>query len=214
MRDMDRTIRGVLFDLGGVILDSPLEAIARYEQDHGIEPTAINRAVVAAGEAGAWSRLERGELAVEDFCAPFEADCRGAGIVVDGARLMTYIAGASVVRPRMVEAVRQLRAAGVRVGALTNNWKRRDPSPDGHRLREHFDVMIESSVVGLRKPDPKIYELACRELGVEPAHTAFLDDIGLNLKSARALGMTTIKVDHPDEALRELGAVVGIDLLG
>ena len=214
MRAMPGTIRGVLFDLGGVILDSPLQAIARYERDHGIEVNTINRAVVSSGEGGAWSRLERGELAIEEFCAPFEADCRVAGVVVDGARLMAYIAEAGAVRPRMVEGVRRLRRAGLRVGALTNNWKRRERAPGENPLRAHFDVVIESSVVGLRKPDPKIYELACRELGVEPARTAFLDDIGLNLKSARALGMTTIKVGDPDEALRELGTVVGIDLLG
>src|SRR5439155_5146216 len=84
-----------------------------------------------------------------------------------------------------------------------------DPGP--HRLRSHFDVMIESQAVGLRKPDPRIYQLACRVLGVAPAETAFLDDIGLNLKSARALGMHTIKVDEPDAALRELSALVGFD---
>ena len=81
-------------------------------------------------------------------------------------------------------------------------------------MREHFDVFIESSVVGLRKPDPRIYELACRELGVAPAQTAFLDDIGRNLKPARALGLATIKVSDPMVALRELSDVLGFDLLG
>lgn len=207
-------IRGVLFDIGGVVQESPLRAIARYERDHGIEPNAINRAVVAAGEAGEWSRLERGELEVDEFCARFEADCRACGIAVSGARLMSDIAAAGAVRPQMLDAIRRLRERTLRVGALTNNWKKRGPAPDGHPLRDHFDVVIESSVVGLRKPDPRIYELACRELRVEPPRTAFLDDIGRNLKTARGLGMTTIKVDDPDAALRELGAVVGFDLLG
>jgi len=211
--DAGAPIEAVVFDLGGVVMDSPLHAIARYERDHGLPDGAINRVVVASGEAGAWSRLERGELTVEAFLIPFEADCRAFGIELGGARLMAYIAQANVPRPRMVEAIRRIRARGRRVGALTNNWVR-EGQHEGHWLREHFDVFVESAVVGLRKPDPRIYALVCRELGVEPARAAFLDDIGRNLKAARALGMTTIKVDDPDVALRELAALLGFDLLG
>jgi putative hydrolase of the HAD superfamily len=205
-------IAGVLFDIGGVVQDSPLHAIARYERDHRLPAQAINRVVVASGESGAWSRLERGELTVDAWCAPFEADCRAHGVTVDGRCLMTYIAEAGRERPQMLRAIARLRARGLRVGALTNNWAREEPAP--HRLREHFDVVIESQAVGMRKPDPRIYELACRELGLTPPVTAFLDDIGVNLKSARALGMHTIKVDDPDAALRELSALVGFGLLG
>ena len=206
-------IQAVVFDIGGVVQDSPLHAIARYEHDHGLPAHAINRAVVASGESGAWSRLERGELTLEAWCAPFEADCRAHGVSVDGRRLMTYIAEAGRERPQMLRAIARLRERGLRVGALTNNWAREEPAPGPHRLRAHFDVVIESQAVGMRKPDPRIYQLACRELGVTPPVTAFLDDIGVNLKSARALGMRTIKVDDPDVALRELSALVGFDLL-
>lgn len=209
-------IEGVLFDMGGVVMDSPLHAIARYERAHGLPAQAINRAIVAAGESGAWARLERGELTAETFCAPFEADCRAHGVQVSGAAIMAAIAEAGVARPVMLEAIRRLRARGLRVGALTNNWRKAGREDDvvPHRLRSHFDVFIESRVVGLRKPDPRIYELACRELGVPPARTAFLDDIGTNLKSARALGMTTIKVDDdPHQALVHLGHLLTIDLL-
>lgn len=206
-------IAGVLFDIGGVVQDSPLHAIARYERDHGLTPDAINRAVVASGEAGAWSRLERGELTVEAWCAPFEADCLAHGVAVDGRRLMRYIADAGRERPQMLRAIARLRGSGLRVGALTNNWAREEAEPGPHRLRPHFDVVIESQLVGMRKPDPRIYQLACRELGIAPAETAFLDDIGLNLKSARALGLHTIKVSDPDVALRELSMLVGFDLL-
>ena len=107
-------IAAVVFDIGGVVQESPLHAIARYERDHGLAPNVINRAVVAAGERGAWSRLERGELTVEAFLAPFEADCRACGIEVSGARVMEYIAGAGVARPRMVEAIRRIRARPTR----------------------------------------------------------------------------------------------------
>jgi putative hydrolase of the HAD superfamily len=205
-------IAAVVFDLGGVVQDSPLEAIARYERDHGLPPNAINRAVVAAGERGAWSRLERGELSVEAWCVPFETDCRAHGITVDAMRLMRYIAEAGRPRPRMLSAIARLRAHRLRVGALTNNW-RAERAPEVHPLRPHFDAFVESRAVGMRKPDPSIYRLVCRELGVDPADAAFLDDIGSNLKTARALGMHTIKVDDPDDALRALSAVVGIDLL-
>jgi putative hydrolase of the HAD superfamily len=206
-------IAAVVFDLGGVVTGSPLHAIARYERDHGLPAGAVNRVVVDSGEAGAWSRLERGELTVEAFVRPFEEDARARGLELSGARLMAYVAEASVPRPRMIAAIGRIRARGLRAAALTNNWVREGPR-EPHRLREHFDVFVESAVVGLHKPDPRIYELACRELGVEPPRAAFLDDIGRNLKAARALGMATIKVDDPDAALRELGALLGFDLLG
>lgn len=206
-------IEAVVFDIGGVVMDSPLLVIAWYESEHGIPANAINRAVVASGERGAWARLERGELTAETFAEPFEADCHAQGIAVDGRRLMTLISEARAPRPQMLEAIRRIRARGLRTAALTNNWVSEDKRPTDW-LRERFDVFVESAVVGLRKPDPRIYELVCRELGVPPARAAFLDDIGLNLKPARALGMATIKVVEPDAALRELGALLGFDLLG
>ena len=206
-------LKAVVFDIGGVIQDSPLHAIARYERDHGLPPGSINRAVVASGEAGAWSRLERGELTVEAWCAPFEADCRAHGLTVDAAGLMRYIAEAGRERPEMLGAVRRLRAAGLRVGALTNNWASAQAPAGPPPIARYFDALVESRAVGMRKPDPRIYQLICERLGVEPSETAFLDDIGAHLKSARALGMHTIKVDDPQQALRELGALVGLDLL-
>ena len=205
-------IDAVIFDLGGVVMESPLHAIARYERARGLPPDAINRAVVDAGDGGAWARLERGELTVEAFCAPFEADCRASGIVVDARALMAQITETTVARPSMLEAIRRLRHHRFRVAALTNNWLD-GGSTVGAGLRAQFDVFVESATVGLRKPDPRIYEVVCRELGVAPARAVFLDDIGRNLKPARALGMTTIKVDDPVQALGELGILLGVELL-
>jgi epoxide hydrolase-like predicted phosphatase len=209
-----QALRAVIFDLGGVVMASPLRAIARYERDHGLEHNAINHAIVAAGEQGAWSRLERGELGLPAFFSAFEADCDARGLRVDSRRMMEYIAAASGPHPPMLTALRRIRARGLRTGALTNNWKREEPPPNaGHDdLRALFDVFIESSVVGLRKPDPRIYQLCCRELDVTPAEAAFLDDIGRNLKAARALGMITLKVDDPDRALGELQGILGFPL--
>jgi len=211
-------IAAVVFDIGGVVQDSPLHAIARYERERGLPPNAIDRVVVAAGEEGAWARLERGELTVQSFCAPFEADCRARGVAIDGRVLMERISEAGVPRPRMLEAIRRLRAAGLRVAALTNNWVAETPGATASetmkaRLTAHFDVFVESAVVGLRKPDPRIYALVCDKLGLPPARVAFLDDIGRNLKPARELGMATIKVDDPEQALRELGALLDLDLV-
>ena len=206
------TIAAVIFDLGGVVMESPLHAIARYEQERGLPQNAINFAVVGAGERGAWARLERGELTTETFCAPFEADCRAAGIAVDARALMARIAASTVPRPAMLEAIRRIRGRGLRVAALTNNWQDADATV-GASLRQHFDVFVESAAVGVRKPDPAIYAIVGRELGVPPASTVFLDDIGRNLKPARALGMKTIKVDEPRAALAALGAMLGFAVI-
>lgn len=204
----------VIFDLGGVVLDSPLHAIARYEREAGIPAGFVNRVVVSTGPQGAWSRLERGELRVEEWVPEFERDCAEAGQVIDAARMMEAIRGASEPRPRMITAIRAIRARGLRVGALTNNWVAEEPAASrlGQELRGLFDAFVESAVVGLRKPDPRIYRHACDELGVSPEASIFLDDIGANLKAARALGMHTIKVDSAEQAIAELEAALGFPL--
>jgi putative hydrolase of the HAD superfamily len=206
--------RAVIFDLGGVVLDSPLHAIARYEAAEGIERGFVNRVVAATAPHGAWSRLERGELALEAFFAAFEADCRAAGGAIDARRLMERIGEGSGPRPAMLTAIRRIRARGLRTAALTNNWAREETGAGaGAELRDLFDAFVESSVVGLRKPDPRIYELVCARLEVEPKQAVFLDDIGGNLKTARALGMATIKVVDPGSALAELEALLGFGLV-
>jgi putative hydrolase of the HAD superfamily len=202
-------LRAVLFDLGGVVLDSPLHAIARYERDLGIPAGHVNRVVVATGPRGAWARLETGELGLETFVAEFERECARAGHAISGRELMARIGAASEPRPAMLAAIRALRARRYAVAALTNNWAG-EPGAGAAlaELRAHFDAFVESSVVGLRKPDPRIYLFACERLRVAPTETVFLDDIGGNLKAARELGMTTIKVEEPAPALAELGRVL------
>jgi len=203
-------VRAVIFDLGGVVIDSPLHAIARYEREIGIPAGVINRVVVDTGTQGAWSRLERGELSMLDFHRDFEAELHAAGHAISAATMMARIAECGP-RPAMLEAIRRIRASGLKAGALTNNWADEEREPT-HELLHLFDAFIESSKVGLRKPDPRIYALACEALGVEPREAVFLDDIGRNLKAARALGMRTIKVDAPEPALEELRRHVGFPL--
>jgi epoxide hydrolase-like predicted phosphatase len=219
---MATELKAVIFDLGGVILESPLHVITRLEAERGWPQYFLARVIGKAGLGGAWQKLERGELDIASFCEVFDHEI-GRELAVLGATpapgfsasLMVAIAEATLVRPNMIEAVRRLRRAGRKVGALTNNWQSSDGQYDRmQELSREFDIFIESCKVKMRKPDPRIYELACRELGVVPAEAAFVDDIGENLKAARALGMVTIKCADPDTSLRELGTVVGLDLLG
>jgi len=207
-------IRAVIFDLGGVVMDSPIHAIAIYERYAGIPEGFINRVVVDTGPEGAWGRLERGKLSVADFIPEFEADCRAAGQPISAAEMMTRIGESSAPRPVMLEAIRRIRDTGLVAAALTNNWISEDADTGSGVLRGHFDAFFESAVLGLQKPDPRIYQHACDELGIAPPEAVFLDDIGRNLKSARQLGMTTIKVEAADQALVELEAVLGLDLRG
>jgi putative hydrolase of the HAD superfamily len=202
--------RAVIFDLGGVVLGSPLQAIARFEQEQGLPQGLVNRVVVQTGQEGAWGRLERGVLALPDFLPAFEAECSEAGHRLRAADLMAAIGSESAPREAMLEAVRRIRVRGLVAAALTNNWM-----GDGEGtsvLRAHFDAFFESSLLGLRKPDPRIYTHACGELGVPPEEAIFLDDIGRNLKPARALGMTTVKVADPSEALGTLEKLLGFAL--
>lgn len=218
-RRAPRRPRAVIFDLGGVVLGSPLHAIAAYERELGVADGAFNRMVIANGTLGAWHRLERGEVPLgEQFFAALDRELERAGLPLRALELMARVARAGQPRPEMLGAIDRLRAAGLLVAALTNNWAREGIDDDDEDalhpdLRDRFHHVVESRRVGLRKPDPAIYELACRLIGIMPAEAVFLDDIGTNLKSARALGMTTIKVDEPRAALRELELVVGLPLL-
>jgi putative hydrolase of the HAD superfamily len=203
-------LQAVIFDLGGVVTGSPLAAIADHERVHHLPVGFVNRVVIDSGADGAWARLERGEIGLGAFYAAFERDCAAAGAHVSAAALMERVTAAAVPRPAMLAAVRRIGAAGLRTAALTNNWR---TERDGTEpLRRLFHVFVESAVVGLRKPDPRIYRLVCDRLGVEPAAAVFLDDIGANLKTARALGMTTIKVVEPGAALAELERLLGFAL--
>ena len=202
--------KAVLFDLGGVVVGSPLEAIACYEKEQGIPAGFVNRVVVSTGAAGAWARLERGELVLETFYPAFERDCAAAGGCLDARAMMARVAEATVPRPAMLEAIRRIRARGLLVAAVTNNWITEDEGTGA--LRSHFDAFIESARAGARKPEPRIYELACAALRVAPPEAVMLDDIGANLKTARALGMATIRVGDPDAALGELEEMLGFPL--
>lgn len=209
-------VRAVIFDFGGVILTSPFDAFAHYEADNALPAGLLRRLNATNPHDNAWARLERGEVDLDGFAELFEAEGRAAGHRVDGRAVLALLGGE--LRPVMVEALRRCRER-LRTAMLTNNFV---PTPEaGDSLSRTgplaevlalFDVVVESSRTGLRKPDPAIYDLVCGELGVEPDEAVFLDDLGVNLKPARALGMTTIKVVDPDDAVAELEAAVGFPL--
>ncbi len=204
--------RAVIFDLGGVILESPIELFRRLEAERGLPMNIIGKVVIEAGVGGAWARLERGELSIIDFCTAFDTELKAAGVELSTYELMGELSIATVVRPVMIEAVRKCRGHGLKVGALTNNWAYDATVDHFAPLKVEFDAFIESYKVGLRKPDPEIYRIACDALAVDFAQSVFLDDIGVNLKAARALGMTTIKVAEPRAAIAELERVLGLSL--
>jgi putative hydrolase of the HAD superfamily len=204
-------IRAALFDFGGVILSSPFQAFADYEAQAGLPPGFLRSLNATDPDTNAWARLERGEVGVEAFGPLFEAEARAQGYEVAADAVLALVAGE--VRPEMVEAVRRCHRH-LLTGLLTNNIGDTHGSP-ATKLGEdlaHLDVVVESSQIGIRKPDPRFYHLACERLGVTPAEAVFLDDLGVNLKPARAMGMTTIKVTDPGEALEALEAVVGFPL--
>jgi len=211
------SIRAVVFDFGGVILTSPFEAFARYESDSGLPAGFIRGLNATDPDTNAWALLERSEVDLDGFVRLFEAEAEAAGHALDGRAVLGLLSGR--LRPEMVTALRRCHE---RLGTalLTNNFVPGDSSTRGDRASSgpyaevlaEFDVIVESSQVGLRKPDPAIYALVCDKLGVEPAEAVFLDDLGVNLKPARAMGMTTIKVVDPHDALRDLEEVVGFSL--
>jgi len=203
-------IRAALFDFGGVVLSSPFDAFARYEAQNGLPEGFIRRLNATNHHDNAWARLERSEVDFDTFCTLFEEEARSAGGTLDARQVMALLAGE--LRPTMVEAIRRCRDR-LKTACLTNNFVVGEAGERRHGdVLDLFDVIVESSRVGVRKPDPKFYEMACELLAIEPHEAVFLDDLGVNLKPARAMGMTTIKVDDPDVAISELEAVVGFPL--
>ena len=203
-------IKAALFDFGGVILSSPFDAFARYETDQGLPEGFIRGLNATNPDTNAWARLERSEVDFDEFCVLFEKEASEAGGVIDARVVMSLLAGE--LRPAMVEAVKRCRER-LKTACLTNNFVT-GPGSRRDGMDSMFDAVIESSRVGVRKPDPRFYTLACEILEIEPSEAVFLDDLGVNLKPARTLGMTTIKVTDPDDALAELEQVVGFPLTG
>lgn len=203
-------IEAVLWDFGGVILSSPFEAFSAHEADAGLPSDFIRTVNSTNPDANAWALLERSDITPEEFDAAFADESEALGHRVRGGDVLALLSGS--VRPEMVTALDRVIEAGFKTACLTNNVLGGDPRADVAGVMARFGHIIESSKVGVRKPEPRFYEVACETVGVEPGACVFLDDLGVNLKPAKAMGMTTIKVVAPDQAIADLGDVLGIDL--
>jgi putative hydrolase of the HAD superfamily len=204
------SIRAVFWDFGGVILSSPFDAFNDYEREHGL-PTDFLRTVNSKNpDRNAWARIERRELTPEQFDSAFADESEALGHRVPGGDVLAMLGGA--VRPEMVTALDRVIEAGLVTACLTNNVSSDQSRPEVDAVMARFHHLVESSKVGYRKPELEFYELACATAGVEPDECVFLDDLGINLKPARAMGMTTIKVLGAEQAIGDLERVLGISL--
>ena len=220
----EHSLAAVLWDFGGVILTSPFEAFARYETEHGLPHNFLRSVNATDPDTNAWARFERSEITAAEFDELFAHESERLGHRVPGAHVLGLLHGD--LRPEMVVALDLVRAAGLRTACLTNNvaggdgqhsafGDDRDPTGRRAQIAEvmnRFDVVVESSKVGVRKPEVRFYELACELLGVTPMQCVFLDDLGVNLKPAAAMGMRTIKVLDAQQALDELEHLLGLSL--
>lgn len=209
--------KAVIWDFGGVITSSPFEAFNRYEEAHGLPRDLIRRINSINPDSNAWARFERSEIDATEFDQAFADEARAIGYDIRGSVVLPLLAG--TIRPRVVAALDRVKAAGYRTGCITNN------APTGHGagmstspeqemlvrdVMARFDVLIESSREGVRKPDPRIYRIMCERLGVEPSVCVYLDDLGINCKPAAALGMATIKVTGEADVLDGLARLLDI----
>lgn len=208
----------VIFDFGGVITSSPFEAFNRMEAERGLPHDFVRQVNAANPDSNAWARFERAECSAAEFDNLFTAEARVLGHELDGASVIACLAGD--IRPAMVVALDRLKAEGLKLGCITNNV----PSGKGagmamsdkkaaatEAIMARFDHVIESSKIGIRKPDPRIYAMMCEALDVESAACVYLDDLGINCKPAAALGMAAIKVTSGEQALMDLGNLLDME---
>ncbi|KAJ7309822.1 hypothetical protein JRQ81_007892 [Phrynocephalus forsythii] len=204
----------VIFDMGGVLLPSPLRVAADWEVRNRIPAGTIAQAFVSGGKDGPWMKYMRGELTPAEFLQQFGQLCSvmaNCSVPVDSF-FSEFTGPMSTQHPVMTEAIKCIRSEGLKTAVLSNNFY----LPNGESFlpldRKQFDVIIESCQEGVCKPDPRIYKICLERLGVPAKESIFLDDIGQNLKTAGQLGMKTVKVEELDSALRELESHLGFPL--
>ena len=210
-------IKAILWDFGGVFTTSPFEAFARFERARNLPKDFIRTINSTNPDTNAWAQFESSAIDVDGFDTAFQAEAEALGHSVRGKDVLELLSGDF--RPRMVAALSACKEH-YKVGCITNNMKKAGEGPamaatderaqTAAAVMAQFDIVVESSVEGVRKPNPRIYRIACDRLGVHPEESVFLDDLGINLKPARAMGMTTIKVLDEDQALTDLGAATGL----
>jgi len=211
--------KGIIWDFGGVLTESPFEAFNRFEIEMNI-PLDFIRSVNAKNPAtNAWALFESSKIDLDKFDKLFHDETKSAGYAIPGRKVIPLLSGK--IRERMVNVLFHLRKEYKQL-CLTNNIKTgfgssmSGMSASGKKSEEVmalFDEIIESSKVGVRKPDQEIYEMARDRLGFMCSEIIYLDDLGINLKPARLMGMSTIKVLSEEQAISDLGTMLGRDLL-
>ncbi len=216
---MQRRFTAVIFDFGGVITSSPFEAFNRLEAARGLPHDLVRRINSSDPDDNAWARFERAEIDAAEFDALFASEAAQLGHDLPGRDVLAVLAGA--IRPAMVVALDRLKADGFATGCITNNVPSgkgagmagsRDKANAYAAIFARFDHVIESSKAGVRKPDPRIYQMMCEMLAAAPADCIYLDDLGINCKPAAILGMHAIKVASGAQALADLSAALGLEL--
>lgn len=211
-------IEAVIWDFGGVLTTSPFEAFNRYEAEHALPHDFIRKVNATDPDHNAWALFERNEIDAAAFDQRFLEESTRLGYPVRGAEVLPLLSGD--IRPRVVAALKACKAK-FKVGCITNNVQTghgagmsgtSDKAAAVEGIMETFDAIIESSKAGLRKPDPRIYQMMCELLQVAPENCVYLDDLGINCKPAAALGMTAIKVTGEAQALADLSAATGLSL--
>jgi putative hydrolase of the HAD superfamily len=211
-------IRAVFWDFGGVITSSPFESFNRFEKENNL-PLDFLRSVNSTNpDSNAWALLERNEINLEEFDLLFEHESDDLGHSVKGKDVIALLKGQ--IRPEMITALEKIKGNLIQA-CLTNNIQSMgDIDFEGNvsaagkheEVMGMFDFVFESSKENVRKPDPEFYLRACERGDVDPSDVVFLDDLGINLKPAKALGMSTIKVADPKEALSALQALLDFDI--
>ena len=213
------TIDTVIFDFGGVITSSPFEAFNRLEVERGVPHDSVRRINSTNPDGNAWALFERAEIDAAQFDMLFANEAAMLDINLRGADVLKCLAGD--VRPEMVAALDALTTKGYRIGCITNNVPSGkgagmalsdDRADEIAAIMARFEHIIESSKAGVRKPDPRIYQMMCEALSVTPQQCVYLDDLGINCKPAAVLGMAAIKVTSGDQALADLGKLLGLSL--
>jgi putative hydrolase of the HAD superfamily len=214
-----RRFEAVIFDFGGVITASPFEAFNRLEAERGLPRDFIRGVNAANPDSNAWALFERAEIDTTTFDGLFAAEAAALGHKLDGASVLAVLSGS--IRPAMVTALDQLAQADFRLGCITNNvpaghgagMARSGDAKDAYeQVFARFEHVIESSKAGVRKPDPRIYQMMCDTMALAPSACIYLDDLGINCKPAAMLGMHAIKVTSGEQALADLSAAAGIPL--
>lgn len=207
----------VIWDFGGVFTSSPFEAFNRYERERGLPLDIIRKINSTNHETNAWAQFEQSAVDLHGFDRLFAEEARALGHDIPGRDVLPLLSGDF--RPEVIEALRRVKAAGLKAGCITNNMPSNTAGSTAagrslyaREIMEMFDEVIESSKVGIRKPDPRIYQMMCTALQLSPSVCVYVDDLGVNLKPAKQLGMTTIKVLSGPQLVADLEAATGLKL--